>query len=225
MWSIAFSLHRKETNIIFTKFLNLKPEKKERILNAAIKEFALKGFDNASTNEIIKDADISKGLLFHYFNNKKALFLFLYDYTIDIYVNEFFEKIDLNEKDIFTRLRNTVLIKFELIKKYPDMFNFIKIAYFDESHEIKKDLELRNKQSVASNTRKIFENIDISKFKEGIDIGKAIEIIIWTLEGFGARAQAEVRLLPVNEINYEKATEELDIYLELLKNSFYKGGF
>jgi TetR/AcrR family transcriptional regulator len=137
-------------------------------------------------------------------------------------VNEFFEKIDLNERDIFIRVRNMVLIKFELIKKYPDMFNFIKIAYFDESFEIKKDLELRNKQSIANSTRKIFENIDISKFKEGIDISKTIEIILWTLEGFGARAQQEVRQVPVNQINYEKATEELDTYLELLKKSFYK---
>ena len=70
------------------------------------------------------------------------MFLFLYDYTIDIYVNEFFKKIDLNERDIFNRLRNMVFIKFNLVKKYPDMFNFIKNAYFDEAHEIKKELKL-----------------------------------------------------------------------------------
>lgn len=60
-----------EVNLLFSKFLNLNPEKQDRILNAALKEFAQKGYQNASTNEIVKEAGISKGLLFHYFNNKR----------------------------------------------------------------------------------------------------------------------------------------------------------
>jgi len=44
------------------KFLALEPEKQSRIINAAIKEFVHKGYNKASTNEMVKDADISKGL-------------------------------------------------------------------------------------------------------------------------------------------------------------------
>jgi TetR/AcrR family transcriptional regulator len=163
-------------------------------------------------------------LLFHYFKSKKDLFLFLYDYNIEIYLNEFFKKIDLSERDIFIRWRQIIYIKFELVKKYPDMFDFIKSACFDDSYEIKKELELRNTQGITSSYTKILENIDISKFKQGIDISKAINIIIWTLEGFAARTQAqeELRLLPINQFNYEKAIEEVDIYLELLKTILYK---
>ena len=60
----------------------MEPEKRERIINAAINEFTKKGYRNASTNEIVKEAGISKGLIFHYFKNKKQLYLFLYDYLI-----------------------------------------------------------------------------------------------------------------------------------------------
>ena len=60
---------------MFSKFLNL-DEKQDRILNAAIKEFAQKGYDSASTNEIVKEAGISKGLLFHYFKIKSSYFSF-----------------------------------------------------------------------------------------------------------------------------------------------------
>ena len=52
---------------MFSKFLNLKPEKQEKILEVAIREFADKGFEKSSTNEIVKGAGISKGILFHYF--------------------------------------------------------------------------------------------------------------------------------------------------------------
>ena len=45
---------------MYSKFLNLDKEKQDRIINAALKEFALKGYDNASTNEIVKSSEISK---------------------------------------------------------------------------------------------------------------------------------------------------------------------
>jgi len=49
---------------MFSKFLNIQQEKQEHILDAAMKEFAQKGFENASTNEIVKEAGISKGLFY-----------------------------------------------------------------------------------------------------------------------------------------------------------------
>lgn len=65
MWSLpCLYLHRNEVAVIYPKFINLEAEKRERIINAALKEFAQKGYDKASTNEIIKEAGISKGSLF-----------------------------------------------------------------------------------------------------------------------------------------------------------------
>ncbi len=206
---------------MFSKFLNLNPEKQSRILNAAMKEFAAKGYENASTNEIVKEAEISKGLLFHYFNNKKQLFLFLYDYCIDINMNEFYKKIDLKEKDFFARLRQTQCIKMELLNKYPEMFKFIEAANMENS-EIKNDLDNINKEELENASRRIFEEIDISKFKDDIDINKAINIIMWTFQGFNNKVLREAKVLDSKQIEYNKAFAEADIYIEILKNCFYK---
>ena len=46
-----------------TKLMSLEPAKRNAILNAALKEFATKGFDKASTNVIAKEAKISKPLM------------------------------------------------------------------------------------------------------------------------------------------------------------------
>ncbi len=54
-------------------FENLDDQKKERILNAAIAEFAYKKYEDASTNNIVMSAQIGKGMLFRYFGNKKNL--------------------------------------------------------------------------------------------------------------------------------------------------------
>ena len=49
------------------KFFDLKKEKQDRMINAALKVFALNGYRHASTDDIVREAAISKGLLFHYF--------------------------------------------------------------------------------------------------------------------------------------------------------------
>lgn len=207
---------------MLSKFFNLEQEKQERILNAATKEFAEKNYANASTNEIVKQAGISKGLLFHYFKNKKELYLFLYDYYLELMVDDLFANIDLDEPDIFTKYRNITLIKFELMKKHPEMFNFVRLAFEEDSPDIKIELEKRNKDILTSSYSKLASSIDVSKFKDGIDIQKAMNIIFWSLEAFGYQKQEQTKEIPLDQLNLEDLLEEMDGYIEMLKLAFYK---
>ncbi len=51
------------------------PERtQERILQAAFKEFAAKGFAGARVDGIARSASINKRMLYHYFGNKEGLF-------------------------------------------------------------------------------------------------------------------------------------------------------
>lgn len=43
-------------------------EAKERILHASIQLFSEKGFDATSVTEIAKSADVTKALIYYYFN-------------------------------------------------------------------------------------------------------------------------------------------------------------
>ena len=58
-------------------FFNLPKEKQERIIGAAVCEFARVPFSDASINKIIKDAGISRGSFYQYFADKEDLFLFI----------------------------------------------------------------------------------------------------------------------------------------------------
>lgn len=207
---------------MFSKFLSIDIEKQNRILNAAMKEFAKQGYEKASTNEIVKESEISKGLLFHYFKNKKQLFLYLYDYCVELNMNEFYKKINLSESDFFTRLRQTQLIKMELLKKYPEIFRFIKTVYLEDSSEIKQELEAKNKELIKQGVDVLFKGINMSKFKDEIDIKKVINIVIWTLQGFADEVMTREKLSSSNQINYDNAFLEEDEYLNMLKNCFYK---
>jgi len=209
-------------NIMFAKFLNLNPEKQDRILNAALKEFAQKGYQNASTNEIVKEAEISKGLLFHYFNNKKGLYLFLHDHFLDIFMEEIHAKINWSEKDIFKRYGDIARLKFEVYQKYPEMFSFIKNVYSEDATEVRADLERRKKELLSKGYQDLFGDIDISKFKEGIDIKRAINIIYWTMEGFSYQYQGSMASIQLDQIDIEELIAAMNLYSETLKQGFYK---
>jgi len=208
--------------VLFTKFLNLNPEKQDRILNSALKEFAQKGYQNASTNEIVKEAEISKGLLFHYFNNKKDLYLFLHDHFIDIFMEEIHAKINWTEKDIFERYRDIARLKFQVYQKYPEMLNFIKNVYSEDSSEVRPDLERRKKELLSKGYADLFGDIDTSKFKDGIDVQRAKNIIFWTMEGFAYQYQGSVATLQLETMDIEDLIAQMDTYSETLRQGFYK---
>jgi AcrR family transcriptional regulator len=55
-------------------FHNLPTKKRDRILEAAITEFAAHPYDAASLSNIARQAEIGKGSLYQYFENKKDLY-------------------------------------------------------------------------------------------------------------------------------------------------------
>lgn len=56
-------------------FLNLPLGDQDRIIEAALDEFAQKDYDGTSMNQIIQNAGISKGSMYHYFQNKEDLYM------------------------------------------------------------------------------------------------------------------------------------------------------
>jgi hypothetical protein len=83
-------------------------------------------------------------------------------------------------------------------------------------------LEKKKSETISSSYAKAFEGIDFSLFKEGIDIKRAINVMIWTFDGL---CNAELELLkqsPSKEIDYDRLYGEADAYLNILRDSFYK---
>ena len=94
------------------KIFTMEEAKRDALLTAAMSKFAKNGYKKTTTDEIIVEAEISKGLLFHYFGTKKDLYLFLFMYANRIIMQEYYTKIDMRKRDVLERLRNTFLLKF-----------------------------------------------------------------------------------------------------------------
>lgn len=207
---------------MFSKFMSLETERRDAIMNAALREFATKGFDEASTNVIAKESGISKPLMFHYVNNKKDFFIFLYDYCLDIVNQEYFDQINSHEKDIFERLRQTCLLKIQLLKKYPWIFDFIRVAVFTDSEVVKEEVEKRRKMVEASSFERFYGDIDTSGFRSGLDIEKAKQLIFWAVSGYANQILEQFKSLDIKEFDFDKIRTEFDGYLDELRKTYYK---
>jgi AcrR family transcriptional regulator len=60
-------------------FFNLPEEKRDRILEAAMQEFADYSFDQSSIARIIENAGIPRGSFYQYFENLKDLYKYIFD--------------------------------------------------------------------------------------------------------------------------------------------------
>lgn len=58
-------------------FYNLPDPKKKRIVAGAMKEFSEKSLNEASISSIVKNAEISRGSFYQYFDDKKDLYFYL----------------------------------------------------------------------------------------------------------------------------------------------------
>lgn len=58
-------------------FYNLSEEKRGRIFDAALQEFSVRTFSQASLNQIVRKAGIPKGSFYQYFENKEDLYLYI----------------------------------------------------------------------------------------------------------------------------------------------------
>ena len=82
-------------------FFNLPIEKKERIINAAKSEFVEYSFNDASINRIIKNAEISRGSFYMYFENKEDLFLYILEGYREEALAEIVSSLNGEKCDIF----------------------------------------------------------------------------------------------------------------------------
>ncbi|WP_148132675.1 TetR/AcrR family transcriptional regulator [Candidatus Formimonas warabiya] len=204
--------------VIYPKFYSLEPEKRERIINAALKEFARNGYEKASTNEIIKEADISKGSLFNYFNSKRELYLFLFEYVNEI-IDKIYAEMDWHETDLFERMKQIGLIKFKIMRQYPQAFDFLKNSPKENAPEVKSEIETIGKKLIENGLETGYKNIDLTKFRDDMDRKKMMDIITWTIMSF---AEQQISKVGSFEDLSMDLLREWDEYFDILKRCFYK---
>lgn len=200
----------------------MEPDKKQTILQAALVEFYHKGYEGASTNQITKEAGVSKGILFHYFSDKRTLYLTVVDECLKHYYHSLTSSpMDLSE-DLFQAIEQLSQKKMDVFKSDPIRFGFMVKTFLIMPEELKSDLLLKQQQMNEDSIHLLASRIDQSRFREGIDPKQAIEFVLLSLESLITKQMTK---------RYdEKSTGELEAsaaldtkpYLDMLRYGIYR---
>lgn len=208
---VIIVLKNKGERIVIELLSRMDNDKKVRIINSAFEEFALHGYEKASTNEIVAKAGISKGLLFHYFGSKEKLYETLRDFAVDHVLGLLDFQVDTVSSDIFIRIQQFTSLKLKAMDEYPHIYDFLRRVMQDSS-----DMKCLFPAKAISLVEKAYaENIDYSLFKPGVDIEKALDVIHWTVDGITESMLGKV------DVTIEEIIEEIRKYMDMLRALFY----
>jgi len=208
-------------------FKQLNIEKKKRILNAAFEEFTEKGYEYASTLVIAKEAGIAKGTLFNYFGTKNKLFNYLVEYAFTIIKKEYFDQIDYEETDFFTRMYKAGQLKWKVYVMYGELMNFVAHLFVhQEKYVLPESLQKTRAALMEEFWTSVFtKNIDFTKFRSDIPIDTILNFIRWTMEGYNAELEQSFKsenLAELDKKRLEPYYEEAYEYFSLLRKIYYK---
>ena len=208
----------------FPRFEALPEEKRNRILEACLDEFSERGYQNASTNRIVKAAGISKGLLFHYFDNKKKLFLYVLDHSI-MRMMALMEKHTASVSgDIFEMLGQYAQIKLWVALEEPRMYRILYDVYVNFPEDVKKESLEKYGKLFADYRTRLAVTMDTSRLKEGVDAATVANLVTDFLDGYYQRRLAHFKTLTPEQLLLEMDDLNADVmkHLGIIRQGVYK---
>ena len=96
----------------------LREQTSKKILEAALEQFAKKGFHGTSMNDIAKAAGVSKGLAYNYFQSKKHLLETLLNLFNEMSAE--FEQVIENSNDPYEKIKLLINYSFKYVEERED---------------------------------------------------------------------------------------------------------
>lgn len=209
-------------------FAKISFHKKEKILLEAQKEFAKNGYISANINRIAKNASISIGSMYSYFDSKEKLFLGVLQIginTLEIALNT----IDIEKNEFYDIVRDLLKIAREYATNYKEMNQI----YMDLSSQVLEDMLIASRVSydIEHLTKDIYKKIIKKGKKDGV-VSKSIDsdILSFYLDNIITTYQFSFTstywknrlciLLKDKSENYEEIEEEL---ITIIREGVQKG--
>ena len=169
------------------KFFDLKKEKQDNMINGAMQVFACKGYKNASTDDMVKVAGVSKGLWFHYFVNKMGLYSFVSDYCVKYLNMELAVNLASKPTDYFDILYIIENTKVSIAKMYPFAPLMIQ-SMLDEKDEEIISIASDKVEPYKDKVKEAFENFNEAELSSNVSKDILDMTVGYTLKGIMEKA-------------------------------------
>lgn len=152
------------------KFYTLPVEKQQRILNAGFRVFSQNTYKKSPMQEIADAAGISKSLLFHYFRNKKELYLFLWDKAADITAEYLAASRCYEGEDLFEMMERGMHAKIRIMCRYPDISAFAMKAFYEKDLAVSGAIQKSYREYFDRKAADALARLDPEDFVPGLDL-------------------------------------------------------
>jgi TetR/AcrR family fatty acid metabolism transcriptional regulator len=121
-----------------------KAEKYERILDAAVKVFAKKGFYQSRVSDIAREAGVADGTIYLYFKNKDDILISIFEEKMRNAISIFQRELS-QEENALSKLKRFVRVHLSLFKENPELAAVLQVELRQSSRFMKeyKKVELK----------------------------------------------------------------------------------
>ncbi|MFW5728412.1 MAG: TetR/AcrR family transcriptional regulator [Spirochaetota bacterium] len=162
-------------------FFALDHGKQQHILAVAAEEFAQHGFQNASTNRIVKRLGIAKGSLFYYFKDKGDLYLYLIERSTQDYMEVLRARMEEPPTDILERLHAIAEAAFDFLEEDPHLFRLMMTFLDAGTTELRERFLRENASQSLQEFHSWFVDIDMSRLV--FDRETTLQLVTWLFAG------------------------------------------
>lgn len=213
-------------------FFNLNEEKRRKIIDACIEEFALNEYRNASISKVVKKLGIAKGSIYQYFENKKELYLYLIQYLSELRLSNLDDLVDRPGITFFDIIRENFAMKIKFDIEYPVYSGFLYNTIEERHIEELGDLMLKMKESIMKLIVPILQRfIDKGEIRDDLDIEimtyYITQIQLGTYDFFALKYKINYReniiqKKPVISLSEEEIAKSVRDFTDIMENGLKK---
>ena len=182
------------------EFKDIPREKRHRILSAAMEEFAAHDYRSANTETIAARGGISKGLLFYYFKDKKSLYMTLVRHAGAMVERAMQMEPAPEGTDLFEYLDGLAGKKIEVLERMPALVQFSVRVFYDGGTQVSPAINRFLLRHTDELMEKYLSRVDTSRFRPGYTPRKAIDLLMYLMDGWMHSRMMEERPLDVQEM-------------------------
>lgn len=190
---------------------------KQRILDAAMEEFSLKGYEGASLSVICVEKGISKGIIYHYFKDKDELYLLCVKSCFDaitIYLQEIAASLSGSAQE---RLQDYFDARLRFFAEHPLYLGIFADAAFNPTANLLPEIEKCRQDFDSLNISVLTELLMNEPVREGLSVKAIVEDFRMYMDYFNLHFKtAFCTESPINDIlreHEERCHRQLDILL------------
>lgn len=160
---------------------NKSSDKHRRILDAAVKVFAQKGFFQSKVAEIAREAGVADGTIYLYFKNKDDLLISIFEVKMQEVISRFRSAID-DQSDAISKLNCLIKMHLAEFQANPDLAAVFQVELRQSSRFMRESDKTELKRYLDLIGEIVEQGQKEGLFREGLPKGLIKRLIFGTLD-------------------------------------------